>query len=307
MDSRSGAVEARRVSDPPHCTAPAPVHDRAVAAPAIAATLATLIGLFTGGYWVYTHIVGRLLFQAESASILPTGLVLALAVLAGAASFFSPCSLAISPAFLTYFVQQDARRGSAPRGGRLLSAAVLIAIGIVGISVVAGVLFGVIGAFVYDVLIYLIPLVGAVFAALGVMMLLGRGARLAWASHYLPGHRYYERLLSDAAAKSRGELIAFGIAYGAASHSCTLPVLIGILMLPLAAGSYWLAAVAVLLYGMALAGLMLLMLVLGQPALAALRRWTGPYLQSIIGGLFLATGVYLFYYFLSNYGFTFAF
>lgn len=273
----------------------------------VTATLAALIALFAGGYWVYTHVVGKLLFQAESASILPTGLVLALAVLAGAASFFSPCSLAITPAFLTYFVEQDSHGASPPSSRRLFSAALLIAVGIVGVSAVAGVLVGAIGAVVYNFLIYLIPLIAGVFVALGFMMILGRGAGLAWASQYLPGHRYYHRLLSQSTGKSRGELVGFGMAYGVASHSCTLPVVIGILMLPLAAGNYWLAGVAIVIYGIALAGLMLLMLTLGQPAVTAMRHWTGPYLQYIIGGLFLTTGGYLFHYFLINYGFSFAF
>lgn len=274
----------------------------------VTATLLALMALFTGGYWVYTHVVGRLLFQAESASILPTGLVLILAVLAGAASFFSPCSLAITPAFLTYFVQNDPHPTAAPAPNRrrLFSAALLIAVGIVGISAVAGVLVGVIGAIVYNILIYLIPLVGLVFVVLGGAMLLGLDSGLSGVAGYLPGRRYYYRLLGESSNKSRRELIGFGMAYGAASHSCTLPVVIGILMLPLAAGNYWLAGSAILVYGMALAGLMLLMLTLGQPAVIAMRRWTGPYLQRIIGGLFLATGGYLFHYFLINYGFTFA-
>ena len=271
------------------------------------ATLAGLIALFAGGYWVYTHIVGRVLFQAQSAAILPTGLILALAVLAGAASFFSPCSIAITPAFLTYFVERDARQGIAPNRRRLFSAALLIAIGIVGVSAAAAVLVGVIGAIVYNVLIYMIPLVGAVFVVLGVMILLGRGAGLARASQYLPGRRHYLNLLSEGAGNSRGELIGFGVAYGAASHSCTLPVVVGILLLPIAAGNYWLAGIAIVIYGIALAGLMLLMLTLGQPAVMAMRRWTGPYLSYIVGGLFLATGAYLFHYFVINYGLSFAF
>lgn len=273
----------------------------------IALPVAGLIVLFAGGAWVYTHVVGSLLYRAQSASILPTNLILALAVLAGAASFFSPCSLVITPAFLTYFVEKDAREGIPPSARRLLSAALWIALGIVGVSAVAGLLVGTVGAIVYNFLIYLIPLVGAAFVVLGVMMLLGRGAGLAWASRYLPGHHVYHRMLDESTGNSPGELIAFGAAYGAASHSCTLPVVIGMLLLPIAAGSYWLAGIAMLIYGIALAGLMLLMLTLGQPAVTALRRSIGPYLQYVIGTLFLVTGGYLFHYFMLNYGLDFAF
>lgn len=273
----------------------------------IAVPIAALAALFVAGAWVYTHVVGSLLYQAQSAQVLPTGLVLALAVLAGAASFFSPCSLVITPAFLTYFADKDTRSGSAPSRKRIFSAALLIAAGIVAISAVAGVLVGAIGAGVYNFLIYLIPAVGIVFAGLGIMMLLGRGSGLAGASRYLPGHRAYRRMLDENAANNPGELFAFGVAYGAASHSCTLPVVIGMIMLPIAAGSYWLASAALMIYGIALAGLMLLMLSLGQPAVTAMRRSVGPYLQYVIGVLFLGTGGYLLYYFLLNFGFDFAF
>jgi cytochrome c-type biogenesis protein len=273
----------------------------------IVAPLAALAALFAGGAWVYTHLVGRILYQAQSSQILPTKLILALAVLAGAASFFSPCSLVITPAFLTYFVEKDTREGRARSGRRQLFAALLIAAGIVAISAIAGFLVGTIGAIVYNFLIYMIPLVGLLFVALGLMILIGRGAKLASAARYLPGHRTYRRMLIESSGNSPGELFAFGVAYGAASHSCTLPVVIGMLLLPIAAGSYWLAGAALVIYGIALAGLMLLMLTLGQPAVTTMRRSIGPYLQYVIGVLFLGTGAYLLHYFLLNYGLDFAF
>lgn len=279
---------------------------RAAAWPGFAVTLAALLALFAGGSWIYTHLVGRLFLQAQSASILPAGLIIALAILAGAASFFSPCSLAIMPAFLAYFVESHSREGCPPGTRQQFSAAVLIAAGIVCVSAIAGLLVTVIGAVVYNVLIYLIPLVGAIFVVLGIIMIFGRGEGFARMSRYLPGRRYYEHYMSTGTGNSAGGLIAFGAAYGAASHSCTLPVVIGLFMLPMAAGNYWLAGISILIYGVALAGLMLLMLTLGQPTVAAMRRWTGAYLSYVIGALFLATGGYLFRYFMINYGLNFS-
>ena len=272
---------------------------RAATWPGFAVTLAALLALFAGGSWLYTHVVGRLFLQAQSAPIVPAGLIIALAVLAGAASFFSPCSLAITPAFLAYFIESHSREGRPPDTRRQFCAAALIAAGIVGVSAVAGLLVTVIGAVVYNVLIYLIPLVGAIFVALGIIMIFGRGEGFARMARFLPGRRYYEHYMSSGRGSSAGGLIAFGAAYGAASHSCTLPVVIGLLMLPIAAGNYWLAGIAILIYGFALAGLMLLMLTLGQPTLTAMRRWTGGYLSYVIGVLFLATGGYLFHYFMT--------
>ena len=294
------------MTDERHSSARATSASRVATWLGFAVTLAALLGLFAGGSWVYTHVVGRLFLQAQSASTLPAGLIITLAILAGAASFFSPCSLAITPAFLAYFVESHSRDGRPPGTRQQFSAAALIAAGIVCVSAIAGLLVTVIGAVVYDVLIYLIPLVGAIFVVLGIIMIFGRGEGFARVSRYLPGRRYYEHYMSTGTGNSAGGLIAFGAAYGAASHSCTLPVVIGLLMLPIAAGNYWLAGVSILIYGFALAGLMLLMLTLGQPTLTAMRRWTRGYLSYMIGALFLATGGYLFRYFMINYGLTFS-
>lgn len=270
----------------------------------VALTLAVLLALFAGGYWVY-HLVGGLLFRAQGAPIVPPDLVLAAAVLGGAASFFSPCSLVITPSFLVYFVDRDA--GQQARGNRrLLHASLLIAAGIIGFYGAAAILVSTLGAVVYNFLIYLIPIVGLIFVALGAIVVLGRSAVLAGVARHLPGRRYYEQMLEGGMRGRRRDFIALGIAYGAASHSCTLPIFMGIILLPLAAGIYWLAGLAVLVYGVALAGLMLVMLVLGQPTVLAVRRWAGRYLQYAMGILFLGTGGYLVYYFLLNYGVTFA-
>lgn len=270
----------------------------------VALTLAVLLALFAGGYWMY-HLVGGLLFRAQGAPIVPPGLVLAAAVLGGAASFFSPCSLVITPSFLVYFVDAN---GSQQADGkrRLFRASLLIAAGIIGFYAAAAVLVSTIGAVVYNFLIYLIPIVGLLFVALGAIVVLGRSATLAGAARHLPGRRYYERMLEDGMRGRNRDFVGFGVAYGAASHSCTLPIFMGVILLPLAAGIYWLAGLAVLAYGVALAGLMLVMLVLGQPTVLAVRRWAGRYLQYAMGILFLGTGGYLVYYFLLNYGVTFA-
>lgn len=271
----------------------------------IGATFAALAILFAGGYWVY-HAVGELLFRAQSAPVVPSGLILGVAVLGGAASFFSPCSLAITPSFLVYFVGSKAGEPTRAHARGLLPASLLIAAGIIGFYGAAAILVSTIGAVIYNYLVYLIPLVGLLFAALGAVMLIGGSAALSRGARYLPGRRYYERMLDEGMQGRRRDLFGFGIAYGAASHSCTLPVFLGVILLPLAAGVYWLAALSVLLYGVALAGLMLLMLLLGQPAVLAVRRWTGRYLHYLVGILFLTTSAYLFYYFLLNYGVTFA-
>lgn len=73
------------------------------------------------------------------------------------------------------------------------------------------------------------------------------------------------------------------------------------LLLPLVAGNYPLAMLSVLIYGLAIALLVVVMMLLGQRVFTALRR-AGAWLMRVTAILFIATGGFLFYYFAQNYG-----
>jgi cytochrome c biogenesis protein CcdA len=263
----------------------------------VASGLALLV-LFAGGYVAYLH-AGALFASTRT---LPPVLLLALALVGGAASFFSPCSIAITPAFLTYLVSGTLPDDSAslPRA-KLRWVAIEIAIGIVVFYAIAAAILGVIGNVVYNFLIYLLPLVGAVFVALGALMFFGRAGWLSAVARVNPMNRLYARY--ETPAKNRGALstLGFGFAYGATSHTCSLPIFLGILVVPLVAGNYALAAASVLLYGAAIAALVIVMMLLGQRVFAAWRRY-GARLMRLTALLFVATGGFLFFYFAQSYG-----
>ncbi|MDA8120408.1 MAG: hypothetical protein M0Z85_10335 [Gammaproteobacteria bacterium] len=266
---------------------------------AIAAACA-LLALGFAGYTLYLH-VGALFAKGRS---LPAPLVLGLAVIGGAASFFSPCSIAITPAFLAYLTAgppPDGRSGHRPSAS-LVSAAILVATGIVGFYVAAGAIVGVIGSTAYNDMIYLVPFVGLAFLLLGALILLGASGRLAFIERWNPMNRVYARQEASAAGISgKRTLISFGFAYGAASHTCSLPVFLGILLVPLVAGHFALAALAVIIYGFAIAFLVVAMMVLGQRVFAALRR-LGPWMMRATAVLFLGSGIFLLHDFGENYG-----
>ncbi|MDE1887562.1 MAG: hypothetical protein KGI32_05440, partial [Gammaproteobacteria bacterium] len=282
---------------PPATTSSTRSHDWIRAASAAAVLL--LMGV--AGYFLYLH-AGVLLQQGRT---LPPALLLGLALIGGAASFFSPCSIAITPAFLAYLTVgappgKDIHNFSRP----LVFAAVLVALGIVVFYAIAGAIIGLVGNVAYNYLVYFIPVVGAVFLLLGVLMLLGRTGLLSFLERWNPANRLYARRETGAApvgVTRKRTLFSFGFAYGAASHTCSLPIFLGILLLPLVAGNYALAALSVFAYGFAIAFLVVVMMVLGRRVFSALRRM-GPWLMRITAVLFIGTGVFLFYYFGQNYG-----
>lgn len=266
--------------------------------PAGAAAVLLLMGV--AGYFLYLH-AGVLLQHGRT---LPPALLLALALAGGAASFFSPCSIAITPAFLAYLTvgappDEGAHRFSRP----LVFAAVLVALGIVVFYSLAGAVIGLVGSVAYNYLVYFIPVVGAVFLLLGVLILLERTGLLSFLERWNPANRLYGRSEGGTASRltRKRTLFSFGFAYGAASHTCSLPIFLGILLLPLVAGNYVLAVLSVLIYGLAIAVLVVVMMLLGQRVFAATRR-AGAWLMRVAAVLFIGTGAFLFSYFAQNYG-----
>jgi len=258
-----------------------------------------LVGI--AGYFLYLH-AGAILQKGHA---LPPLLMLGLALIGGAASFFSPCSIAITPAFLAYLTVGEAPAKDARILSRsLLVAAGLVALGIVGFYSAAGIVIGVVGNIAYNYMIYFIPVVAVVFILLGALILFGRSGALAFIERWNPMNRLYLRQESGGPGSGtvrKGALVSFGFAYGAASHTCSLPIFLGILLLPLVAGDYSLAVLSVFVYGFAIASLVVVMMLLGHRVFAALRR-LGPWLMRVTALLFIGTGGFLFYYFAQNYG-----
>lgn len=267
-----------------------------------AVALITLFMLGAGGYFLYLY-AGTILQHGPS---MPAWLLLLLALVGGAASFFSPCSIAITPAFLAYLSGGSAssKETAEPSRRSLFTTAGLVALGIIAFYAVAGALIGALGNVVYNYLIYFIPAVGAVFLLLGALILSRRSEVLAFAERWNPANRFYEHheaVRPSTQVRSKRTLLSFGLAYGAASHTCSLPIFLGIMLIPLVAGNYLLAALSVLFYGSAIALLILVMTILGRKAFASLRH-IGPWLMRATAFLFLGTGIFLIYYFTHNFG-----
>lgn len=244
---------------------------------------------FGGGIYLSLHVGGQLLAHLSG---LPPVWLLGLALLGGTASFFSPCGLALTPAFLGYLIigrgrpEEGAARRTLVQGSRWLAA------GILSFYVAVGLVVAFVGSVLDHELLYLNLLVGVAMLGLGAAILSRRRlgpleARLAWAG---VGRRSAEPMRAAA-------LYQLGWLYGVASQTCAVPIFVGIVLVPLAAGTYWLGAATTALYGAAIAGLLVALVALGGQTL--LGRWqarVGPWLQRGTGILFGLTGVLLLVY-----------
>lgn len=229
------------------------------------------------------------------------GLGFGTAFVAGAVAAFNPCGFALVPAYLGLYVEEAGAETEAGTGGR---ASVTRALWVsLIVSLAFGVVFGVVGAaiaFVAEVAIDVLPWLGL---TAGAALVIGGAAVLSgWHPVTTPGANMADRLGVEAGRRDVRGYAAFGVAYGLASLSCTLPVVFAVV--GAGAGSTGASAAALRLVSFA-AGvacvLAVITVVAGVLGTRALRTWrrVGAIVPVIGGVLLLLAGAYTVYYWLT--------
>ena len=238
---------------------------------------------------------------SSGAGISNLGLKLGFAYAVGAASAVNPCGFAMLPAYLGLYVS-----GGNPDRDRHQPVMLVARAIMVGLSVSIGfvVLFGLVGLVLglgsQAIVVTALPYVGL---AVGVL-LIGAGAFMA------AGGKIYTSLAQRAAARigDPGQLnvpgyALFGVSYGLASLSCTLPLFLAVLGVGAGLSSGWLDTISqFVLYALGM-GTVILLLTLGMAvARTVLLRWMRavlPYVGVVGAWLMVVAGVYIVFYWLT--------
>lgn len=214
---------------------------------------------------------------------------LALAFGAGLVATINPCGFAMLPAYLSYFMGlrgDDASRPAAVRTafavGAMVSLGFLVVFGVAGIVITAG----------FRAFTGWIPWIalgiGALVALLGLAMLLGYEPKVA-----LP------KASRGRTGNGWGPVFGFGVSYGIASLSCTLPVFLVAVAGQLTQQSL-LGGVAVFLAYTAGMSFMLLavtiVLGLGKRSLVNRLRASARYINRISGAILVLAGAFIIWF-----------
>ena len=217
---------------------------------------------------------------------------------AGLAAAFNPCGFAMLPAYMGLYLgvgDEDSPSFIAHIGKALLIGG-SVTIGFILLFAAAG---AVIGLGARSVVGSVLPWIG-----LGVGILLTIAG--AW---LLGGGKLYTALAQQMAEKFgnpgqaniRGYFI-FGLAYGLASLSCTLPIFLAVVGSSFAAASIWTAFAQFILYAVGM-GTVIITLTLGMAlfkgAMVGGMRKVMPYMQSVGTWLMLIAGTYIVFYWLT--------
>lgn len=218
---------------------------------------------------------------------------------AGLAAAFNPCGFAMLPAYMGLYMGTG-DEGDGPHAVRQLGRALLV-----GASVTAGfvVLFGVAGvvigigarSVVGDVLPWLGLVIGVLVAIVGAWVLGGGKLYTAFAQQAATR-------IGDPSKNNVPGYFLFGISYGVASLSCTLPIFLAVVGTTFAVSSIFTSLSQFVLYALGM-GTIIVALTLGMAvfkgAMVGLLRRALPYMQPVGAWLMVVAGAYITFYWLS--------
>ena len=219
---------------------------------------------------------------------------------AGMVSAVNPCGVALLPAYIGFYLgdsdKPEGGRSVASRLRRALQVSLLVSLGFVALFGIAGVGLGL----ATSALARYFPWLGLL---VGILLIVGGGQAVEGRALYTSfGERLAERFGSSARnASSRGYL-AYGLAYGLASLSCTLPIFLAVVGSTLTVQGFLPSLIQFILYGLGM-GFVITVLTVSvaffkHTAIAGTQSVVR-YVQPTTAVLLLVAGAYIVYYWLT--------
>ncbi len=232
----------------------------------------------------------------ELAAVLPFGFAFGVGMVAAV----NPCGFAMLPAYLSlYLGAHEEDFGKRPSISRLLRALLVgatVSLGFVLLFGMAGLVISAGGSVLLRVMPSLGIVIGGVLVLVGLWMLAGR-TLYASAFERLSGR------VGDPRTVSVPGFFLFGLAYGAASLSCTLPAFLAVVGSSLASDGILAGAARFLGFGLGMAAVLMtltLALAFFKQGLVRWLRRAVPYVRLASAVLLVLAGAYVIFYWLSS-------
>lgn len=218
---------------------------------------------------------------------------LALAFTAGMVATVNPCGFPMLPAYLSYFIGVDDmdvdQNGRIPRA---LTAAAAVSTGFLVVFVILGLPINAGVDSVYRVIPWVTIVIGLAMIVLGVAMLGSYQVKVS-----LP------RLDKGGTNRRWRSMVLFGMSYAIASLSCTLPVFLVMVAGTSERENLLSGVLAFVAYGLGMSVVLMalsLALALARESMVRRMRRMLQYTDRVAGGLLVAVGAYLVYYWADN-------
>lgn len=214
-------------------------------------------------------------------------ILISFAFFAGLQAFFAPCSIALIPAYVGYYVQdkniQPTRKSQLLYG---LRAGAIASLGIITVYAIFGIILTLLGNMIAPFISWIELTTGGVLLFMGVSVLLG----------------YEFAIKPPIIIKSQSQGIRrfylFGMAYAFGALGCTLPIFLLVMFQALAQRGVLGGLVNFIVYACAMAFLMIVFSLIAAVSKTAIHRFLTKYMNTIqksAGLLVLFAGIYMIY------------
>lgn len=213
--------------------------------------------------------------------------LLSLAFASGIAVFFSPCAVALLPAYVSYTIRGESNQESNLSKGLVgLRFGLLAALGVLTVFLLLGVAFSLVGNFIAPYAKWVAMATGVGLILLGFYFLAGKKLTLP-IPHSVTGNKGYS-----------GHYL-FGVAYALGSLGCTLPIFIIVVSQALSLGSFSLGMLTFLVFS---SGAVLLMVAasvgatVSKTIVSNYLRVLMPVINKVSPIIIILAGAYLIYF-----------
>lgn len=207
--------------------------------------------------------------------------------LAGLQAFFAPCSIALIPAYVGYYVKEDS--GEISKIQQLLfglKAGSFASLGLISVYVAFGIILAFFGRLIAPVFPWIELATGGLLIFMGLSTLLG-----------------YEFAVKPPVViqtKSSGvkRFCLFGVAYAFGALGCTLPIFLLVIFQSLAQKGMFGGVINFAVYALAMSSLMIVFSLISSLSKSAMHKFLVKYMgmiQKSAGVLILLAGIYLIY------------
>jgi cytochrome c-type biogenesis protein len=227
--------------------------------------------------------------------------LLALAVIAGIASFFSPCAFPLLPSYFSFYATVTGDGAQSVRLARALSLGLAATAGVITFTLILGTVIGLLGSGAGKALsisgsepsrfvLWFRGGVGVILVVLGVAQWLNVNLK--------PGvvDAFAWRTRPNREGKGGATtLYLYGLGYTAAGMGCTGPILVGLTVFALSTGGFDAALMAFVIFALTMGGLMLLvssLLATSQDTLILRLKASTPRIKQVTSVLLVLVGLF---------------
>ncbi|MBA2567612.1 MAG: cytochrome c biogenesis protein CcdA [Thermoleophilaceae bacterium] len=215
---------------------------------------------------------------------------------AGVVAAVNPCGFAMLPAYLSLYLGNEEagfeKRSPLGRALRALLVGGVVSLGFVLLFGLAGAVVSAGGSAILGAMPWVGVAIGAALILMGLWVLAGR-------TLYAGVFERFAGRIGDPKTMSVRGFFLFGLAYGLASLSCTLPVFLAVVGGGLAAGSFAAGAGRFVSYGLGMTSVLLVLtlaLAFFKGGVISRLRSVTPYVQPISAALLVLAGAYVIFY-----------